>query len=472
MRRGHRSHIIVNGHVVLVTPAYPPFPGGGERYVGAVARGLVAAGWRVTVLTSSAATEADFWQGAPATSDKDEDGVRVIRRPVRPTPGGRTGLLLWRKGMVLLSSLPTDPAGALMRMARRVPAIDGLDETLAGLDADVLHAFNGSWECGLVAAYARALATATTASPTATAASPTATAASPTATAASPTATAASPTATAASPTPLVVTPFAHLGEHGNDRVARNSTMSHQLRIMRSADRLLTLTTVEADGLARYHVPAERLGVIGSAADPPPADFRASPYYATDHCEARGTFGVYIGRLSYDKGALHAADAIRTLRQRGRDVALLLIGSSTPEFERYRRGLSPHDRAAIRTLGVLSDRDKHAVLSRAKFLMLPSRSDSFGIVILEAWSHSVPVIAARAGGIPGVVDDGATGLLVPFADVEGLVAAAERLISDEPFAQRLGWQGYERLRSGYNWATVVKRVAGHYEQVIAAHHQR
>lgn len=397
------------------------------------------------MLTSSATTEADFWQGAASASDEDEDGVRVIRRPVRPMPGGRAGLLLWRKGMVLLSTLPTDPAGALMRMARRVPAIEGLDEALAGLDADVLHAFNGSWESAMVAAYARALAT-TSAHPSSLRPHP--------------------------SSLPFVVTPFAHLGEHDNDRVARNSTMSHQLRIMRSADRLLTLTAVEADGLARYRMSTERLGVIGSAADPPPADFRQSPYFAADHCEARGTFGVYIGRLSYDKGALHAADAIRNLRQRGRDVALLLIGSSTPEFERYRRGLSPHDRAAIRTLGVLSDRDKHAVLSRAKFLMLPSRSDSFGIVMLEAWSHSVPVIAARAGGIPGVVDDGATGLLVPFADVEGLIAAAERLISDEPFARRLGQQGYERLRSGYNWATVVERVAGHYEQVIAAHQRR
>ena len=387
----------------------------------------MAAGWRVTVLTSSATSEADFWNGTAAASDGDADGVRVIRRPLRPMPGGRRGLLLWRKAMVLLSALPTDPAGPLMRMARRVPAIEGLDEALAGLDADVLHAFNGSWESGMVAAHARAQATGT----------------------------------------PLLVTPFAHLGARDDDRVARNSTMSHQLRIMRQAARLLTLTSIEADGLAHYRLPPARLAVVGSAADPPPADFGASPYCAADHPEARGTFGVYVGRLSYDKGALHAADAIRNLRLRGRDVALLLIGSSTPEFERYRRGLSPHDRAAIRTLGVLSDRDKHAVLSRAKFLMLPSRSDSFGIVLLEAWSHGVPVIAARAGGIPGVVDDGANGLLVPFADVDGLANSAERLITDETFARRLGRQGQEKLRAGYTWDAVVARVAGHYREVLA-----
>jgi glycosyltransferase involved in cell wall biosynthesis len=268
---------------------------------------------------------------------------------------------------------------------------------------------------------------------------------------------------------PLVVTPFAHLGERENDRVALNSTMNHQLRMMREAARLLALTRVEAEGLARYHMWPDRLHVIGSAADAPPADFRDSSYFADDHCEARGVYGLYIGRLSYDKGALHAADAIRALRRRGRDVALLLIGSVTPEFKRYRQRLSPTERAAIRPLGVLSDRDKHAVLSRARFLMLPSRSDSFGIVLLEAWSHSVPVIAARAGGIPGVVDDGANGLLVPFADVDGLAAAAERIVGDEPFAQRLGRQGNEKLRANYSWDVVVERVQSHYRQIMLDH---
>lgn len=416
-------------HAVLVTPAYPPFPGGGERYVGALARGLAAASWRVTVVTSSATAEADFWNGAPASSDGIEDGVRVIRRPVRPMPGGRPGLLLWRKSMVLLSALPADQSSWLMRMARRVPAIDGLAETLAGLDADVIHAFNGSWESGMVAAYRRARQ----------------------------------------SGTPLVVTPFAHLGERENDRVALNSTMNHQLRMMREAARLLVLTRVEAEGLARYHMWPDRLDVIGSAADAPPADFRDSPYFAEDHCEACGAYGLYIGRLSYDKGALHAADAIRALRRRGRDVALLLIGSVTPEFKRYRRRLSPTERAAIRPLGVISDRDKHAVLSRARFLMLPSRSDSFGIVLLEAWSHGVPVIAARAGGIPGVVDDGANGLLVSFADVDGLAAAAERIVGDEPFAQRLGRQGHDKLRANYSWDVVVERVQAHYRQIMVNH---
>lgn len=416
-------------HVALVTPAYPPLKGGGERYVGALAGALAALGARVSVVTGAAVEEAEFWQGTSDSSDAVEDGVRVIRLPIIPTPGGRAELMRRRRWMVLLSALPGDQSVSLSRLARRFPPVEGMDEALDRLEnVDIVHGFNVSWEHALVAAHAfsrRAGA-------------------------------------------PLVVTPFAHLGEWNRGRVARNSTMDHQLRIMREAERVLVLTRIESEGLARYHIRPERLEVIGSGVDLAPDDCGSSPYCAEDHPEARGVFGVYVGRQSFDKGALHAADAVRALRQRGRDIALLLIGASTPEFEQYRRRLSPEDRAAIRPLGALSDRDKHAVLRRAKFLMLPSRADSFGIVLLEAWSHGVPVIAARAGGIPGVVDDGANGLLVPFADVDGLAAAAERLITDEAFARRIGDAGRDKVNAQYSWGAMAERVLDNYRRVLAA----
>lgn len=412
--------------IVFVTPAYPPFPGGGERYAAALVRGLAAAGHHITVLTSNAVTEADFWNGRPEPSEEMRDGVRIIRLPLLPSPGGRNGLLLWRKMMVLLSAMPFEMADTLAGMARRVPWIDGLDQALDRLEADIIHAFNVSWESGLVAAHARAQRAGSQ----------------------------------------LVVTPFAHLGEMDVDRVARNSTMQHQTRMLREAAQVLVLTRVEAEGLSRYLYTPARINVIGGGVDAPPDDYISSPYMAEDHPEARGEFGLYIGRMSYDKGALHAADAVRSLRKRGRDIALLLIGSNTPEFERYRRRLSPEDRAAIRPLGAINDRDKHAVLSRARFLMLPSRSDSFGIVLLEAWCHGVPVIAARAGGIPGVVEDGVNGLMVSFADVEGLASAAERIFTDEIFARHLGKNGREKVETHYNWDAVIHRVQAHYERLL------
>jgi glycosyltransferase involved in cell wall biosynthesis len=413
--------------VALVTPAYPPLPGGGERYVAALARGLAARGVDVTVVTSGATAEADLWRGAPAAPPEVADGLRVVRLPVRPFPGGRRGLMLWRKAMVVLAALPGNGQAALRRMARRVPPIDGLDAALAGLDDVALfHAFNVSWEHGLVAAHNVAQAAGL----------------------------------------PLVATPFAHLGQRAGDRVARNSTMAHQLAVLSAARRVLVLTSVERDGLAHYGVPPQRVAVIGGGVDPPPDDFTGSPYWdGPDRLSP--PYAVFVGRLSADKGAIHAAEAIGRLRRRGRNVSLALVGATTPEFERFYRGLPASERDAIRPLGLLSEGDKHAVIARSLCLLLPSHSDSFGIVLLEAWSHGRPVVAARAGGIPGVVDEGVNGLLAPFGDVAALAAAVEALLADEALAGRLGENGRAKVDSEYNWDAVAERVHAHYDDILS-----
>jgi glycogen synthase len=413
-------------HIVLVTPAYPPLPGGGERYVDALAIGLIHQGFRVTVITSAAVTEADFWTGSTneLESENGPEGLRIIRCPVRAFPGGRRGLMLWRKAMVVLSALPGDQSAILSRMAGWIPPIDGLRNALAGVAGiDIIHAFNISWEHGLVVA----------------------------------------DTIARQSGLPLMTTPFAHLGTGRDDPVARNSTMDHQLAILRRSARVLVLTDVERVELAAYGIPIDRIAVIGGGVDPPPPN--AHPAGSPDPTWPE-KYGVFIGRLSRDKGAIDAAKAVIMARSRGSDITLLMAGSITPEFERYHNRLDPADRAAIHLLGIVLDQQKHRLLSGAAFLTLPSRSDSFGIVLLEAWSYGVPVIAARAGGIPGVVDEGENGLLVPYGDVAALAGAIERLLDNPDLARRLGENGQTKVEQHYNWDKVTQRALEQYMAIL------
>jgi len=83
-------------HILFVTPAYPPFPGGGERYVRALADNLVQRGHRLTAVTSTAQLEKHFWQGGePQSLQSEQDNrITVLRCPLNPMPGGRAGLLL------------------------------------------------------------------------------------------------------------------------------------------------------------------------------------------------------------------------------------------------------------------------------------------------------------------------------------------------------------------------------------------
>jgi glycogen synthase len=87
-------------------------------------------------------------------------------------------------------------------------------------------------------------------------------------------------------------------------------------------------------------------------------------------------------------------------------------------------------------------------------------------VLLEAWAHGVPVIGADAGGIPGVIDDGQNGLLVPFGDVAALGGALRRLLDDPALRQQLGEQGRQKVARQYTWPQVAARALDQYDQIL------
>lgn len=417
---------------LLVTPGYPPMIGGGERYAHALAQQLAQAGQSVTVVASDARVESDFWRPhrSREITEAREGSVRVIRCPCRGLPGGRTALLAWRKAMVLLSALPGDQSVLLMQMARCIPPIIGLRGTLARLadGCDVVHGFNLSWEHPLLEGWSLARAKGL----------------------------------------PFVITPFTHLGATPHDRVARNASMDHQRRILADADAVLALTSIEREGLLAWGVDPSRVHIVGAGLDAIPEVSQAASAEVLAEWGLSAPIIAFVGRASRDKGAIHAAEAVRLLQARGIPATLALVGQAAPEFTRYYRRLPPAEQAYIRPLGAVDDVKKHALLEACHMLVLPSRTESFGLVFLEAWAHGKPVVGARAGGIPGVVSEGEDGLLVPYGDVAALAKAMDALLANPALAERLGRQGQKKLSRQFTWARVGARVLEVYQRVICA----
>jgi glycosyltransferase involved in cell wall biosynthesis len=82
---------------------------------------------------------------------------------------------------------------------------------------------------------------------------------------------------------------------------------------------------------------------------------------------------------------------------------------------------------------------------------LPSRSDSFGLVLLEAWANGVPNVAYRAGGVADVIRDNVDGLLVPCGQIERLSDAILRMCDEVDLRDRLGDCGRARLKRDFHW---------------------
>jgi glycosyltransferase involved in cell wall biosynthesis len=111
----------------------------------------------------------------------------------------------------------------------------------------------------------------------------------------------------------------------------------------------------------------------------------------------------------------------------------------------------------------VSEEEKRDLLAAAGVVAMPSRSDSFGIVFLEAWLYSVPVVGAAAGGIPEVISDGQDGYVVPFGDVDTLSQRLARLLAEPALARRMGEVGRCKTLAQHTWDHVYARVKPRYE---------
>jgi glycosyltransferase involved in cell wall biosynthesis len=159
-------------------------------------------------------------------------------------------------------------------------------------------------------------------------------------------------------------------------------------------------------------------------------------------------------------------EAVRLLWQAGVAVDLVLAGVVLAPFQRYLERLPAGDRRRLTVLGTVDHQTKLDFLDAIDVLALPSRTDSFGIVYLEAWSYGKPVVGAQAWGVRSVIDDGQNGLLVPFGEVSVLAAVLRRLLEDPDLRQRLGEHGRRTVFSTHTWAHKYPRVLEIYRQLV------
>ena len=214
--------------------------------------------------------------------------------------------------------------------------------------------------------------------------------------------------------------------------------------LYRWADRLMApLTTVticvaqreRAAGLA-----ARTCRPDGTVVIPNAVDVAAAPRAAVAGEPPRV---IAVGRLAAPKDPLTLLRALARVRHPAR---VTLVGDGPEreavEAEAHSLGLD------VELAG--SRCDVAELLARADVFVLSSRSEGAPISILEAMAAGLPVVASDVGGVPELVVDGVTGLLVPPGDPAALAAALERLLADAALRRRLGAAGRERAEERFD----------------------
>jgi starch synthase len=264
---------------------------------------------------------------------------------------------------------------------------------------------------------------------------------------------------------PFVLTPHFHpqwsmeLGPRRRHlRAAFDAVMKRSL--LEGPDAIVCVSREEARWLAPPR--PERLHFIPNAVHPAPfAAARGGPL--RERLGLRGPSALFVGRLAANKGLHTLLDAWRAMPE---DATLLVAGDGHLARELRERAAREGLGDRVRLLGAVSDEELRQAYAAADVFVLPSEYEAFGIVLLEAMAAGKPVVATRVGGMPEVVEEGRTGLLVPYGDAPALATAMGEVLGDPKRARAMGEAGRDRVQAGFTWDAVVTKVERLYEGLV------
>jgi glycosyltransferase involved in cell wall biosynthesis len=176
--------------------------------------------------------------------------------------------------------------------------------------------------------------------------------------------------------------------------------------------------------------------------------------------EASLIVGV-VARLEPEKGHRTLIDAWPLVLAAHPDAWLLIVGEGSERNSLEAQAAS----LGIANRVVFTGRreDVPAVTAALEVAVLPSYREAQGLSVLEAMALSRPVVASNVGGIPEMIDDGVTGLLVPPGDCQSLAAAIIRLLSDHPFADMIARRGHDLVHDRFCIELMTNAIESIYE---------
>ena len=177
-------------------------------------------------------------------------------------------------------------------------------------------------------------------------------------------------------------------------------------------------------------------------------------------------------RLVPKNGLEFLIESLPSIRRRFSDVSVLIAGDG-PERERLEarvRELGLHE--SVIFAGNQDNDDLPEFYGAADIVAIPSLKEATSIAGLEAMASACAVVATNVGGLPEIIEDGVSGLLVPPRDPEALALAIARLIETPELRKQLGLAARARVEHKFTWEQVASETTRAYERAIAVWHRR
>jgi glycosyltransferase involved in cell wall biosynthesis len=243
------------------------------------------------------------------------------------------------------------------------------------------------------------------------------------------------------------------------------------------SDRVIVFTEYTSQQLLTLGVHRERLRIVPHVSRPEVFAFSTSENEPGSLLRDAGVSGnpliLGVGQLIKRKGWEYTVRCLPAIITRFPEAKLLIVGPSQPAEPAFRQRLVQLaiELGVIDHIHILQDNTPEFIRDAyrsATILTHPSFVESFGMVLLEAMTAGVPVVAHNGTGIPCIIDDGATGYLVDVRDVPKYTDALLSLLGDPALRQRMGAEGRRQAERRFGQAEIAGQLFAAYAEVLGA----
>lgn len=261
---------------------------------------------------------------------------------------------------------------------------------------------------------------------------------------------------------PLVIIPCLHTWQEYVENEVNYS-------ILKSASMIIALTEFEKKFLINKGMDEKMISVIGAGVDAVEVDDSKGQKFREKYNIGSVPIVLFVGRRENHKGVNVLIDAMTLVRKEIPSAILVLAGKASifdKEFYEKYEALDSEDRNKTLILEDFTEEDKAGFYSACDIFAMPSITDSFGIVYLEAWIHEKPVIACKNTSQETLIEHGKDGYLVEYGNVEETAVFIIDLLKDAYKRSMFGKNGKLKVQSNYTWDIVVDKVRAIYCEIV------
>jgi glycosyltransferase involved in cell wall biosynthesis len=216
-------------------------------------------------------------------------------------------------------------------------------------------------------------------------------------------------------------------------------------------------TSARQQLLTQYGCQAEQVHII------PIGEYNFYSHWATQHHPEKPNTILFFGRIWGYKGLQHLIEAEPLITQAVPDVRIIIAGQGEP-FEKYRQKMVNPDQFEVYNRFIRNE-EVAIFFQQASLVVLPYVEASQSGVVSVAYTFSKPVVATRVGGLPDVVREGETGLLVPPANPPELAKAVITLLKNPTLRQQMGQKAQQFAQTELSWDSVAQKTLKVYQQI-------